>query len=52
MPSFIHERIIVCLFLSCKSLPVEAQVYNGKLEPLTVLVVGNRYEITVILPLS
>lgn len=52
MPSFIHERLIVCLFVSCKSLPVEAQVYNGNLAPLTVLVVGNCYEITVILPLS
>lgn len=52
MPSFIHKSLIVCLFLPCKLLPPEAQVYHGKLAPLTVLVVGNCYEITVILPLS
>lgn len=51
-PSFIHESLIVCLFLPRKLLPAEAQVYRGKLAPLTVLVVGNCYEITVILPLS
>lgn len=46
------ESLIVCLFLFCKSLPAEVRVYNGKLAPLPVLVVGNCYEITVILPLS
>lgn len=52
MSPFIQESLIVRLFLPCKLLPAEAQVYHGKLAPLAVLVVGNCYEITVILPLS
>lgn len=46
------EGRFVSLFLPGPSLPAEAQVYNGKLAPLTVLLVGNCYEITVILPRS
>lgn len=47
MSSFIQESLIVCLLLCCKSLPAEAQVYNGKLAHLTMLVVGNCHEIIV-----
>lgn len=45
--AFFHsEGLIVCLFLPRKSLPAEAQVYNGKLAPLMVLAVGNCHEIS------
>ena len=52
MSSFIQESLSVCLFLAGPSLPAEVQVYNGKLVPLLVLLVGNCYEITVISPFS
>ena len=52
MSSFIQESISVCFFLPGPSLPAEIQVYNGKLVPLLVLLVGNCYEITVISPFS
>lgn len=52
MSSFIQESLSVCLFLPGPSLPAEIQVYNGKLVPLLVLLVGNCYEITVISPFS
>lgn len=51
MSSFIQESFSVC-FLPGPSLPAEIQVYNGKLVPLLVLLVGNCYEITVISPFS
>lgn len=33
MAAFIRESLIACLFLPCKLLPAEAQVYHGKLAP-------------------
>lgn len=48
---FHSESLIVCVFLLCTSLPTGAQVHNGKLVPLPVLVVGNCYEMMVSLPL-
>ena len=50
MSSFISLRL--CLFQPGTSPPAEVQVYNGKLVPLLVFLVGNCYEITVISPFS